>query len=89
MPKQVPFHWSEATLLLILLGVAAACFSFSGHLEARSERSREMAEFRRVHPCPSTSALSGPCKGYVIDNVRPRRNGGANDTDKLQWRPIP
>ena len=88
MPKQVPFHWAEPTLLLILLTVAAACFGLSGQLQAQSERSRQIAEFRRLHPCPATASLTGPCKGYVIDGVGTRRNGRTSDTANLRWRPI-
>ena len=46
------------------------------------------AEFKRVHPCPSTVARSGACGGYVSDHVVPLACGGADSPDNMQWQTI-
>jgi len=40
----------------------------------------------RLHPCPSTGKISGPCPGYVIDHVAPLKRGGADDPSNMQWQ---
>jgi len=35
-------------------------------------------EFKQEHPCPASGARKGPCKGYVIDHVKPLACGGAD-----------
>ena len=38
--------------------------------EARIKRNQSAkVEFKYEHPCPSSGARKGPCKGYVIDHV--------------------
>lgn len=42
--------------------------------------------FRHSHPCPSTGRTSGRCPGYVIDHVKPLKEGGADDPANMQWQ---
>jgi hypothetical protein len=44
--------------------------------------------FRLEHPCPSTGATRGECKGYVIDRVIPVVCGGAEEPSNMQWQTI-
>jgi hypothetical protein len=45
-------------------------------------------EFKRAHPCPSTSRRTGACPGYVIDHVQPLKRGGADDPSNMQWQTV-
>ena len=42
--------------------------------------------FETSHPCPATGRTSGPCKGYVIDHVKPLACGGADAPSNMQWQ---
>jgi hypothetical protein len=44
--------------------------------------------FKRQHPCPSTGKSPGPCRGYVIDHVKPLACGGADDPSNMQWQTV-
>jgi hypothetical protein len=53
----------------------------------RIHRSRAATdEFKREHPCPATGASRGPCRGYVIDHIRPLAIGGADEPANMQWQ---
>jgi hypothetical protein len=41
-------------------------------------------EFQHAHPCPSTSAVSGACPGYVVDHVIALKRGGADAPSNMQ-----
>lgn len=57
--------------------------------EARLKRSQSAkVEFKAEHPCPANGARKGPCKGYVIDHVRPLACGGADHPSNMQWQTI-
>ena len=57
--------------------------------EARIKRSQHaIAEFKRQHPCPATGATKGPCKGYVIDHVKPLACGGVDAPNNMQWQTV-
>lgn len=43
------------------------------------------AEFRRLHPCPSTGATSGACPGYQVDHREALVCGGRDTLENLQW----
>ena len=43
-------------------------------------------DFKKSHPCPSTSKSSGACPGYVIDHVKPLKRGGADSPSNMQWQ---
>jgi len=51
---------------------------------ARSPKAK--SEFKKSHPCPSTSKSSGACPGYVIDHVTPLKRGGADRPGNMQWQ---
>lgn len=59
--------------------------SASGKI-VRSPRVR--AEFKKTHPCPSTSRSSGGCPGYLIDHIIPLKRGGADRPANMQWQTI-
>ena len=41
-------------------------------------------EFQRRNPCPATGDTTGP--GFVIDHVIPRKRGGPDAPDNMQWQ---
>ena len=43
-------------------------------------------DFRKSSPCPVTGKTSGPCKGYVIDHVKPLKEGGPDSPANMQWQ---
>jgi len=66
--------------------------SRSGLGRARHGRIKRSAAaknaFKREHPCPSTGKRSGPCRGYVIDHIKPLACGGADDPSNMQWQTV-
>ena len=42
--------------------------------------------FQKSSPCPATGKTTGPCKGYVIDHVKPLACGGADAPSNMQWQ---
>lgn len=54
--------------------------------EQRSEAAKDA--FKREHPCPSTGQGYGPCKGYVVDHVKPLACGGADNPGNMQWQTV-
>lgn len=54
-----------------------------GRIERSSSAKRT---FEASHPCPGTGSTSGPCKGYVIDHVKPLACGGADAPENMQWQ---
>ena len=44
--------------------------------------------FKQQHPCPASGATKGPCKGYVIDHIKPLACGGADAPSNMQWQTI-
>lgn len=49
-------------------------------------RSREVvAEFQRIHPCPSTGLREGECPDWAADHVVSLACGGADAVWNLQW----
>lgn len=47
-----------------------------------------VAEFKRHHPCPSTSDPRVRCPGYVVDHITPLCAGGADQADNMQWQTV-
>ena len=43
-------------------------------------------KFEKSHPCPSTGKTNGACPGYVIDHIRPLKQGGADSPSNMQWQ---
>ena len=57
--------------------------------DARIKRSQSAkVEFKYEHPCPATGARKGPCKGFVIDHIKPLACGGADAPFNMQWQSI-
>lgn len=54
-----------------------------GLLERSSSAKRA---FEASHPCPASGSSSGPCRGYVIDHVKPLACGGADAPENMQWQ---
>lgn len=52
----------------------------------RSESAKN--DFKRMNPCPTTGARSGPCPGYVIDHVKALACGGADAPGNMQWQTV-
>jgi hypothetical protein len=48
---------------------------------------KAVAEFKKVHPCPSTGKTSGACSGWSIDHVIPLACGGCDAVSNMQWLP--
>jgi hypothetical protein len=70
-------------LLCLALAFAAA------PAEARIKRSQSAkVEFKKEHPCPANGATKGPCKGYVIDHIKPLACGGADRPENMQYQTI-
>ena len=73
-------HGALLCALLLLLPVAS---------DARIKRSQSAkVEFKREQPCPATGASKGPCKGWVIDHIKPLACGGADAPGNTQWQTV-
>lgn len=56
--------------------------------DGRISRSTQvLAEFQRLHPCPSTGKTFGSCPGWSKDHVIPLVCGGCDAVGNLQWLP--
>jgi len=63
--------------------------SVGQQLDARGRIERSTSAkhaFETSHPCPGTGSTSGPCKGYVIDHVKPLACGGTDAPSNMQWQ---
>jgi hypothetical protein len=68
-------------------GIAMALALVSHPADAYTKRSQSAkVEFKHQHPCPATGASTGPCKGYVIDHIKPLACGGADAPSNMQWQ---
>lgn len=47
-----------------------------------------LADFQRMHPCPSTGLTIGSCPGWGRDHVLPLALGYCDVTWNLQWLPL-
>lgn len=80
--------------LVMALGSAFASASSSSRCtycvrdsRGRIKRSKAAIEdFKKQYPCPSTHRSEGPCPGYVIDHVKPLKEGGPDDPSNMQWQ---
>jgi hypothetical protein len=68
------------------VAVCAAALAVPAAATKRSQSAK--VEFKREHPCPATGATKGPCKGYVIDHVKPLACGGADRPENMQWQTL-
>lgn len=74
---------------LIAAIVLAGSIVASMPADARIKRSQSAkVEFKYENPCPSTGARKGPCKGYVIDHIKPLACSGADAPSNMQWQTI-
>lgn len=68
---------TRPTLSLLLVHLPA---------QARTKRNQSaIVAFKQLHPCPTTGATKGPCKGYVIDHVKALACGGADAPINMHW----
>jgi hypothetical protein len=68
-----------------LIFIAACAISMGASAEyARSKK--VLRSFVNQQACPTTGLHRLPCKGWVIDHVKPLACGGADDPSNLQWQ---
>jgi hypothetical protein len=60
---------------------------FSADAGVKRSYSAKVA-FARAHACPSTGKNKLPCKGYVIDHIKPLACGGADAPENMQWQTV-
>jgi hypothetical protein len=70
--------------ILVILAIALSSAAEAGTKPSQSAK----VEFKQQQPCPATGASKGPCKGYVIDHVRPLSCGGADAPGNMQWQTV-
>ena len=71
--------------VLLLLSLMLVCTP----ADARIKRSQSAkVAFKQQHPCPATGAAKGPCKGFVIDHIKPLACGGADRPENMQWQTV-
>jgi hypothetical protein len=82
----------RAFLFVLLLAavlcayVALQARPVGAHHIARSAAARRA--FRKMHPCPATGRVKGPCPGFVIDHVKPLACGGPDAPANMQWQTL-
>lgn len=83
-------RYDKITALLVMLSLAVLSLAaFAG--DARVCETRQVrgtaakAEFRRIHPCPSTNNVRGACPGWQVDHVIPLASCGCDIVENLQW----
>lgn len=83
MYSAIDHHWHQIAIPLLALTL------ISPHAESRIKRSAiAKAEFKRLHPCPSTNQPKGPCPGYIIDHIQALKHGGLDRPENMQWQTI-
>lgn len=69
-----------ATVLIAFLAINSTAIS-------KTKRSQSAKiEFKRENPCPATGAPKEPCKGWVIDHIKPLACNGADHKSNMQWQ---
>lgn len=80
---QMAMHGKTTARAIILI----AAFALSTGADACITRSKKvLREFVNQQACPATGLHRLPCKGWVIDHVKPLACGGADDPSNLQWQ---
>jgi hypothetical protein len=72
---------------------AFADYGCRSHYSERYHRvitrcSSTVAEFKKMHPCPSTGAIRGACPGWVVDHIIALCVGGEDAVHNLQWQTV-
>jgi len=76
-----------AFLMAILIGLLAFGYNTATAGEIhRSQKAR--LDFVKANKCPATGKNKLPCKGYVIDHVKPLCAGGADSPTNMQWQTV-
>lgn len=75
------------TGISVVMGITS--LGFSGSVDAGAKRSQSAkVQFKLQNPCPASGATKGPCKGYVIDHIKPLACGGADTPENMQWQTV-
>lgn len=64
----------------------AACALSTGASAGFHRCKQVLRAFVNQQACPATGLHRLPCKGYVIDHIKPLACGGADDPSNLQWQ---
>jgi len=72
---------------LAFLLLVALVFTPGATADTKRSQSAKI-EFKKQQPCPATGATKGPCKGYVIDHVKPLACGGEDKPSNMQWQTV-
>jgi hypothetical protein len=78
--------FQKAVVIAILLSSSYSHAGDSRLCEVRQARGTvAKAEFRKIHPCPSTGLKTGACPGWQVDHVIPLASCGCDTVENLQW----
>ena len=80
-------RWLHARRNSAVIAVALAVAHFVSDASIKRSQSAKI-EFKASHPCPANGATKGPCKGYVIDHIKPLACGGEDKPGNMQWQTI-
>lgn len=64
----------------------AACAISTGASAEYTRSKKALRSFVNQQACPATGLHRLPCKGWVIDHVKPLACGGADAVENLQWQ---
>lgn len=74
-------------LMAILIGLLA--FGYNAATAAETHRSgKAIRAFVKKNACPATGKNKLPCKGYVIDHIKPLCAGGEDGPNNMQWQTV-
>lgn len=91
---------TNALLLIIFGAIAMAAYEAYGqdtrycgppvrNADGTIHRSQAvLAEFQRIHPCPSTGKTTGACAGWAKNHIVPLACGGCDSIPNLSWVPV-
>src|SRR5262245_12653645 len=67
-----------------LAGLTAALVALPALAADRDPAARRA--FQKAHPCPANGRTEGPCRGWVVDHVKPLCAGGRDHPSNMQWQ---
>lgn len=70
-----------------ITAIIALCISFSVFAVTHRSQSARV-HFVRANACPATGMNKLPCKGWVIDHIKPLCAGGADAPSNMQWQTL-